>query len=588
MHDIDHELKLMLDGRFSEAKAISDKLEQLGPEKIPDVKGNLGNPEMWVRHSFNRGWFKIQEGDYQAGCQLLESGRFINVYGSGPLKTNAPIFNPAEHDIKGKSIIISLEGGFGDEVIHARFANSYKKLGAEKVYLAAAPELASVLERVPGVDGVIQRNQSHMVAHDFWVPGFSAGWIAGHTFKDFPNQAYLTARQESVDIWKSIIKEQEGVARVGIRWAGNPKFEHQQFRRFPPKFLTELAKYKNVQLYSLQRDQNIIDLPPEIIDLQHMLISWEDTLAAISNLDIIITSCTSIAHVAAALGKETWVITPILPYHTWTFGAPHSNTSPYYKSVKLYRQKQPNKWNDTFQKLYKDFEKRFDLEHIEHPSHDKVPKKLNMGCGFMKMDGFVNVDNSDICDPDIKLDLTQLPWPFEDDEFQHIVAKDILEHLDFEKVKFTDVIKEMYRVSENGAVWEVQVPHHRSDHMWDDPTHKRPITPGTFRLLDQRNLIEGFKLGRSDSPLAFELDVDMDLCEVKYTYVGQWLQMLQDKQITQEQLEFALHTQSNVAESTIMLIQIHKPGRYTVQELKDELKRSDEQRKDIVKKTLSS
>lgn len=384
-----------------------------------------------------------------------------------------------------------------------------------------------------------------------------------------------------MQIWKEVIRSDK--IKVGIRWAGNPKFEHQQFRRFPPKFLTELAKYDNVQLYSLQRDQNIIQLPEEIVDLQHLLISWEDTLAAISNLDIVITSCTSIAHASAAMGKETWVITPILPYHTWTFGAPHSKKSPYYESVTLYRQEDPKNWNKTFQKLYKDFQKRFDLPSIEHENHDKEPLKLNMGCGFMKMDGYINADYSDICDPDVKVDFNQLPWPWEDDTFQHIVAKDILEHLDTDKVPITDIIKEMYRVSENGAVWEIQVPHHRSDHMWDDPTHKRPITPGTIKLLDRKSLVEGFKMGRSDSPLAFEMDVDMDLCEINYHYVGQWIELLKKKEITEEQLNFALATQNNVAESTIMLIQIHKPGRYTVEELKEAVKQRDEKRKEVQK-----
>jgi hypothetical protein len=581
MHDIDNELKLMLEGRFKESRAISDKLEKLGPEKIPDNEGKLGNPDIWLRHCFNRGWFMIQDGDYQKGCQLLESGRFINVYGSGPLKTNAPIYNPTEHDIKGKSIIISLEGGFGDEIIHARFVQSFKSLGAEKVYLAAAPELVSVFQRIPGCDGVILRNESHLVAHDYWVPGFSAGWTSGNTFKDFPNKPYLFAKQESVEIWKEVIKGDK--IKVGIRWAGNPKFEHQQFRRFPAKFLTELSKYDEVQLYSLQRDQNIIELPENIVDLQHFLISWEDTLAAIQNLDIVITSCTSIAHAAAALGKETWVLTPLLPYHTWTFGAPHSKKSPYYESVTVYRQEDPKGWNRTFQKLYKDFEKRFELEHIEHPSHDKEPLKLNMGSGFMKLDGYINADCSDICEPDVKVDFNQLPWPWEDDTFQHIVAKDILEHLDSDKVPLTDIIKEMYRVSENGAVWEVQVPHHRSNHMWDDPTHKHTITPGTFNLFNRKSIIEGFKLGRSDSPLAFELDVDMDLCETRYTYVDKWLEMLKNKEITEEQLEFALHTQSNVAEATIMLIQIHKPARYTIEELKSEVKKREDRKKEVTK-----
>lgn len=584
MHDIDMELKLMLDGKFKEARAISDKLEKLGPEGIPDPQGNLGNPEMWTRHCFNRGWFLIQDGDYQKGCRLLESGRFINVYGSPPLQTSAPIFNPETHDIKGKSIIISLEGGFGDEIIHARFVKSYKDLGAAKVYLAASPEVVSIFERIEDCDGVILRNQMHTVPHDYWVPGFSAGWVAGHTFKDFPNKPYLNAKPESVEIWKNVIKGDK--IKVGIRWAGNPKFEHQQFRRFPPKFLTELAKYEEVQLYSLQRDQNIIALPEEIIDLQHFLISWEDTLAAIENLDIVITSCTSIAHAAAALGKETWVLTPLLPYHTWTFGAPHSTKSPYYDCVKIYRQEGPKAWNPTFQKLYKDFEKKFKLKPVEHPNQDTEAKKLNMGCGFMKMEGYVNADSSDICDPDVKVDFNQLPWPFKDDEFQHIVAKDILEHLGNDKVSLVDIIKEMHRVSENGAVWEVQVPHHRCDHAVDDPTHRNFITPGTFNLFNQKNLIEGFEIGRSDSPLAFEVGVDLDVCETKYVYVGQWMEMLKNKEITEEQLMFALQTQSNVAESTIMLIQTHKPGRYSVQELKDTIKKTNERKKELIRKQL--
>jgi hypothetical protein len=273
------------------------------------------------------------------------------------------------------------------------------------------------------------------------------------------------------------------------------------------------------------------------------------------------------------------VITPILPYHTWTFGAPKSSKSPYYECVTIYRQQKPKTWNETFQKLYKDFEKRFDLKHIDHPSHDKEPKKINLGCGYMKLDGYLNVDASEFVEPDQVVDLQQLPWPYEDDEFQNIVAKDILEHLGNDKHTLVDIIKEMYRVSENGAVWEVQVPHHRSDHAWDDPTHKRPITPGTFKLFNQKNIVEGMEIGRSDSTLAIELGIDIDVCDVKYTYVGKWIEMLRDKQITEEQLEFALHTQSNVAESTILLLQVHKPPRYTVQELNNTIKRRDEKRK---------
>ena len=172
MHPIDEELKLMLEGRFSEAWAISEKLEAQGPDNIQDNEGNH-NPEMWTRHSFNRGWFLLQQGRYQEGCQLLENGRYLNVYGSGFLKTGAPLWNAQEHDPQGKTIILSLEGGLGDEIIHARYAPQFKERGFARVYIAASPELKSVFERLPGVDGVIQRDEAHTVSHDYWLPVLS-------------------------------------------------------------------------------------------------------------------------------------------------------------------------------------------------------------------------------------------------------------------------------------------------------------------------------------------------------------------------------------------------------------------------------
>jgi hypothetical protein len=566
MHEIDMMLKLQLEGRHEEARVLSDKLEKIGPKEILDSHGK-NTEDIWMRHCFNRGWFLIQDGDYQKGSQLLENGRFLSVYGSGPLRSDAPIYNPQEHSIVGKSIIISLEGGYGDEIIHARFAQSYKKLGADKVYLAAAPELVSVFQRVPGVDGVILRNQAHTVKHDYWVPGFSAGWVAGHTFDDFPGDPYMTPRTESVEIWKNLIKADEGVIKVGIRWAGNPKFEHQQFRRFPEEFITNLSKYPELKCFSLQRDHNVVQLPENVTDLQYFLLSWEDTMAAIANLDIVITSCTSIAHLSAAMGKETWVIVPILPYHTWTHKAPDSNTSPYYKCVRLFRQKEAKSWNKTFQNLYQALEERFNLQHIDMPNEDKELKKLNLGCGFKKFDGFNNVDISDIVKPDEKVDLNVFPWPWRDNEYGHIVAKDILEHLGDKPGDLVKVIKEMYRVSSNGAVWEIQVPHWRCDISLDDPTHVHQITPGTFHLFNKNRLFEKAQQGESDSLLAFEHDIDIEICDMNFEYTQPWEQKIKDKSITQDELNHALNHLNNVALSTRFLIQVHKPGRVDLHEL---------------------
>lgn len=569
MHLIDKQLYHMLRGEFEAAWKISQELDAIGPDNIEDTSGKK-NPEMWLRHQFNRGWFLLQQGDFQGGSRIIESGRHINVYGGQPLATSAPIFNPEEHDIKGKAIIISLEGGYGDEVIHVRFAQSYKKLGAKKVIVACSPECKSLFKRVPGVDIVIQRDEAHTVPHDYWVPGFSAGWVAGHTYDDLPNDPYLSSNDMSMQIWSGIITSEK--KRIGIRWAGNPKFEHQQFRKFPVEFMFELARYDDVQLYSLQRDNNLEPLPDNVIDVQKWLVGWEDTVAAILHLDLVITSCTSIAHVSAALGKETWVLPPILPYNTWAMGAPTSTTSPWYPSVKLYRQVEYERWNKTFQKLYADFEKKFDLPHIEHPNHDYVPRRLNLGSGAEKLEGYHNVDRSPHVNADEIVDLEQTPWPWKDNEFNHIVAKDILEHLGETPQKFLAIIKEMYRVSRNGAIWEIQTPHWRSDNLLNDPTHIRAITPQMMEMFNQKHIMWTIKEGLSHSSLAFDTNVDVEICDIKYDFTHIVKERISNGEMTQQELTLAFNTMNNIAESTRMLIEVHKPGRYTMDEFRDAVK----------------
>lgn len=559
MHPIDSELKLMLDGHFDEAWKISEELQKIGQGEIEDSQG-LKNPEMWTRHSFNRGWFLLQQGQYQEGCKLLENGRYLNVYGGGFLKTAAPLWNPEEHPVEGKTIILSLEGGFGDEIIHVRFAQYLKTKGFDKVIVAAAPELHSVFARVKGVDRVIQRDQAHTVAHDYWIPGFSAGWVTGNTFDTIDPGPYLSVESNSSLVWDTLIQSNDKI-KVGIRWAGNPKFEHQQFRLFPSQFLTSLSRYKELDIFSFQRDHHTVNLPEGITDLQHLLISWEDTLAAISKMDLIITSCTSIAHAAAALGKPTWVVVPILPYHTWAWDAPKSTVSPFYSSVTLYRQQKPKEWSDTFNMLYKDLEKKFKLKKAKTPKIMDKKLKINLGCGFRHLEGFVNVDISEACKPDVLHDFIQFPWPFEDNSVDHIVAKDILEHVGSTPKDFINVLKEMYRISADGAAWEVQFPHHRSDNIVNDPTHVRSLTQQTFRMFDQKTNMEWIKTEEADSPLGIDNGIDIEVCDVKFGWNVMWSEKLRLKEITEEQLYFNLHHMNNIAHSVFLLIQTHKPER---------------------------
>lgn len=336
MHMIDQQLNLMIRGRFDEGWKLAEEMYEKDPNDL--------------RSTFNRGWFLINKGDLQGGFQCLEAGRHLSVYGSPKIPTTKPIWN--QDNIEGKTVIIALECGFGDQIIYARYPAEIKKRGG-KCILCCDGTLHSIFSRIEGVEKCITLNEVQSTQHDFWIPGFSCSWIFGHTFDTVPNQPYLSARDESVEVWKTMLSNAGDKPKIGIRWSGSPLFEHQQFRLFPPENLIDLHKdFDHIQFYSLQRDTDTRELPEEISDLQHLIISWEDTAACIQNLDLVITSCTSIAHLASAMGKPTWVIVPLLPYHVWAYGDKHS---PWYQdTTTVYRQKTFGRWEEPFDAVKKD------------------------------------------------------------------------------------------------------------------------------------------------------------------------------------------------------------------------------------------
>ena len=270
MHMIDQQLNLMIRGRFEEGWKLCEEMEQKNPNDL--------------RSKFNRGWFLINRGDLQGGFQCLEAGRYLKVYGSGRLQTTKPIWD--QSDLTGKTVIINLEAGFGDNIIYARFPNEIKKRGG-KCVLCCDSLLHSLFSRIEGVEKCISLREVNSTYHDFWIPAFSCSWLFGHTFDNLPNEPYITSNLPDVQLWKSILNSEK--LKVGIRWSGSPLFEHQQFRVFPPEKLIDMHKdFPHVQFYSLQRDNDTRELPDEITDLQNMIISWEDTAACIENLDLVI------------------------------------------------------------------------------------------------------------------------------------------------------------------------------------------------------------------------------------------------------------------------------------------------------------
>ena len=188
--------------------------------------------------------------------------------------------------------------------------------------------------------------------------------------------------------------------------------------------------------------------------------------------------------------------------------------------------------------------------------------KLNMGCGFKKLDDHWNVDIEPKCNPDQVLDFEKFPWPYNDNYFTKIHWDNILEHLGQDPKVFTKIIKEMYRVSQDRSEWYICVPHHRCDLFWDDYTHVRPLSAKTFRMFDQQFNFESIERGLSESTYGIYHEVDLEVYDVTYNIINYWRSQQEQGLLGHKQLDINLNTLSNVCESVNIFIRVNKPGRY--------------------------
>ena len=331
---LDYQLMLSVQGKTEQAWEVVKELEQEKPE--------------CNRAAFNRGWHYLSRGELSKGLALMERGRIASVWGNeSELGGMASVRWDGKQDLNDKFVLVYMEGGFGDEIINVRFVKQLVAKGA-KVIVACQATLAPLFARVEGVSAVAQADILKGIWHDYYIPSFSLAHLLGYEYEDLEGSPYIIPNERCVRRFSNFIKK-DGF-RVGVRWGGNQKFEHEQMRGFPFKGFYDAVNQEGVDLYSLQlSDSSHTDVSKyNITDLEEYLTDWEQTAGAIANLDLVITSCTSVAHISAAMGKETWVIAPIMSYFTWAIPG---KKSAWYDSVKVFRQEDYGNWDKPFAKV---------------------------------------------------------------------------------------------------------------------------------------------------------------------------------------------------------------------------------------------
>jgi predicted SAM-dependent methyltransferase len=162
--------------------------------------------------------------------------------------------------------------------------------------------------------------------------------------------------------------------------------------------------------------------------------------------------------------------------------------------------------------------------------------KLNLGCGFDKREGWLNVDGFAACEPDQLLDIEQTPWDLPTDGFDHVLMKHVLEHVGADFKVFAAVMRELYRVTEPGGLLEIHVPHVRHDSFWSDPTHVRAFTPLTFMMMSKAQNREWMANHANYTMLAFVMDVDFQIESISQAYDPIWVAKVDRGELTKEEL----------------------------------------------------
>lgn len=334
---LDYSLYLNAIGKFEKSHEIMMSLD-------------LSNSEHQNIVDFNLGWYLIRHGQFLEGFRHLEMGNKLRVWGS-EATLNLPKEKRLQNkeQVKDKVILMACEGGQGDEIIFARFVQTLKQLGAKKVIISCSPHLASIFSRLVGVDESISQKDVHTVSYDFYVPAMSSVPLLeitdAKTGIQFP---YLSASKAEVDNARKHVEDIIGSdahlwPRIALRWQGNQEFEHDQFRSVPFQKLLKFGEFGH--LFSVQRDSGLDEIKHDdpVITLHEELKTWENTLGYLANMDYVITSCTSIAHAAAAMGRTVCLLAPLVPYFTW---AQDGIDSDWYPTIKVFKQTKYNSWDE--------------------------------------------------------------------------------------------------------------------------------------------------------------------------------------------------------------------------------------------------
>ncbi len=295
---------------------------------------------------FNRAMTELGLGDMESGWRDFEWRRKI-VEMSGNRAFPRPLLTSLA-DVRGKTVLVHFEHGFGDTIQYCRYLVPLHQAGAT-ILFHTQEQLKSLVQSLDAPVTFAALDDPSL-AYDYQVPLMSLPLVFKTTLKTIPSQTpYLSADAGLVEKWRERLGG--GGFKIGICWMGDmAHIKGHNGRFFPVDCFEPLSKLPDIRLISLQKgegEKQLENLPPGMT-VERPGDDWKsfaDTAAIIKNLDLVITTDTVIANLAGALGVPTWVAIQAVPDWKWMFGR---SDSPWYPAIRLFRQKEDGDWKTVF------------------------------------------------------------------------------------------------------------------------------------------------------------------------------------------------------------------------------------------------
>jgi Flp pilus assembly protein TadD len=310
-------------GRLAEASQVYDAILAATPQS-PDAR-------------FGRAFLDLLEGDFAQGLAGYEARPARRAPVPPALQPEWRGEDPA-----GRTFLLYAEQGQGDTLQFLRFAPVLAARGA-KVLLAVPGPLMALAAGLPGVE-VVQPS-FELPWFDFGLPLPSLALRLGARLDDLPGRAgYLSAPEDRAAAWRRRLGPSPHPSIV-VAWAGNPDHPNDHNRSMTSEDLAPLLRLPGVRWLSVQAGPEAVALrrfrKAEILDLSAELGDFADTAAIVAEADLVISVDTALCHLAGALGRPVWTLLPYAPDWRWLQDRPDS---PWYASMRLFRQPAPRDW----------------------------------------------------------------------------------------------------------------------------------------------------------------------------------------------------------------------------------------------------